>query len=170
MLRVLTVLLLGFAGVFASEDHGGQTDIIPRVVNFLIFAGILYYLIAGFVRNFFAGRRQGIADEFDKIQQRLDEAKQSKEKAASEVEKARITADEIIATARKEAQMMAERIKAGEDQEVRYLARQKEESQQVMRNKMIRTVVEETMSEILESKDLVSENKELIHTLIGKVA
>ena len=61
---------------FASEHAPVaevETDIIQRTVNFLIFAGIVYYLIAEPVKAYFTGRTQGIADELEKVQNRLKE-------------------------------------------------------------------------------------------------
>ena len=53
LVKVASVTLLASAALFASEGSHGQTDIIPRAVNFLIFAALVYYLLADKVKAFF---------------------------------------------------------------------------------------------------------------------
>jgi F-type H+-transporting ATPase subunit b len=80
--KILLPLLFVTASLFASEHAAdGGTDIVQRTVNFVIFAGILWYLLAEPVKNYFGGRSQGIADELQKVQERLRESKQAKEAA-----------------------------------------------------------------------------------------
>lgn len=52
LVKVASVTLLASAALFASEGSHGQTDIIPRAVNFLIFAALVYYLLADKVKAF----------------------------------------------------------------------------------------------------------------------
>ena len=51
------ILLLGLAlvpvALFANEG-AKETDIVQRTVNFIIFAGILWYLLADKIKAFFA--------------------------------------------------------------------------------------------------------------------
>ncbi len=66
------LLLAGVAG--ASEAaHGGidpakVTDLILRTVNFVVFAGILIYLVAKPAKNFFAKRSQDIAQSLEDLE------------------------------------------------------------------------------------------------------
>ena len=76
------VLLLGLAlapvAIFASEG-AVETDIVQRTVNFIIFAAILWYLLADKIKAFFASRTLGIQAELDKVQ---DTLKASQDKVA----------------------------------------------------------------------------------------
>jgi F-type H+-transporting ATPase subunit b len=91
---ILLGLLSGFAMVgaaWASEagghGHGGidpakLPDLLYRTINFVIFAGILYWLAAKPIKNFFAGRKAEISTELQdletekiKVQKALKEAK-----------------------------------------------------------------------------------------------
>ncbi|OQX77833.1 MAG: F0F1 ATP synthase subunit B [Epsilonproteobacteria bacterium 4484_65] len=54
---------------------GRETDFWPRVVNFTIFASLLYYLIASPIKNFFVGRKEGIAGQLKEIEDKLQAAK-----------------------------------------------------------------------------------------------
>ena len=68
------ILLLGLAlapvALFANSQ-GAETDIVQRTVNFLIFAGILWYLLADKIKAFFAERSLSIQAELDKVQDTL---------------------------------------------------------------------------------------------------
>ena len=52
----------------SSAQGSGVTDIIPRTINFLIFAAILYYLIAQPAKEFYLSRKGDIANRLDSIQ------------------------------------------------------------------------------------------------------
>ena len=58
----------------ASEAEHGGTDIVQRTVNFLLFAGLVWYLVGEPVKNYFASRSQGISDELKKVQEKLNES------------------------------------------------------------------------------------------------
>lgn len=78
-LAVLVIVLhLAPSLALASGDaHGGGNQLVDlgfRVVNFLIFAAILYFAAAKPIRNFLNGRIEGIRKE-------LEEAEKSKEDA-----------------------------------------------------------------------------------------
>ncbi len=75
MSRILVLTLMISTYAFASGGaEGAGTDIVQRTVNFLLFAGLIWYLIAEPVKSYFAGRSQGIADELNKVQDRLNES------------------------------------------------------------------------------------------------
>ena len=105
MSKILLPLLFVSASLFASEAAGeGGTDIVQRTVNFVIFAGIIWYLLAEPVKNYFGGRSQGIADELQKVQDRLKESKQAKEAAEAKIVDANKLAEEIVGLTLLEAQ------------------------------------------------------------------
>ncbi len=64
LLMVPALLLAGHADAESSRyfvQTGRETDFWPRVVNFTIFAALLYYLIANPIKSFFKGRSEGIS-------------------------------------------------------------------------------------------------------------
>jgi len=88
------VLLL--AGVAAASEaaggHGGisaekMQDLLWRTVNFVVFAGILIYLVAKPAKNFFAQRSQDVATTLDEMA-----AKQAEFEAAVAAAEARLAA------------------------------------------------------------------------------
>ena len=63
MVPVLALTLLFAVGAQASEGHDAPRwgDFGWRVLNFIIFAGILWYFVGGLARKFFSGRRARIS-------------------------------------------------------------------------------------------------------------
>ncbi|AMK09843.1 F0F1 ATP synthase subunit B [Pseudodesulfovibrio indicus] len=67
---------------FASEGGGGHAvftaanvkDYGLRILNFVIFAGLLYKFAGAKVKDFFVGRRDGIKNDLDDLQARQAEA------------------------------------------------------------------------------------------------
>jgi len=64
---ILFLILILPVVIFASGENGAEhgTDIIPRTINFFIFAGIIYYLAAKPIKDFFTGRSNSIADQLN---------------------------------------------------------------------------------------------------------
>ncbi|WP_200762438.1 F0F1 ATP synthase subunit B [Nitrosophilus alvini] len=162
-------LLLGTAA-FASGGGEGGTDILPRAVNFLIFAGIIYYLLADHVKNFFQGRKASIAAELENVQVKLKEAKEEKKRAEKELENAKKFAEEIIETAKKESVILAEKIRNQFENEIASLEKMHNEQCELEKRKMIRGVVKEVLDELLDEKNLPINEKEFVNLIVKKVA
>ena len=77
------IILLSPLALFAGE---GGTDIIPRTINFLIFAAILYRFVAAPLKNFFKGRRDEIVTTLKSIQEKVEESKKAKAEAQKKLE------------------------------------------------------------------------------------
>jgi F-type H+-transporting ATPase subunit b len=62
--------------VLAEDGHGALRwgDFGWRVLNFILFAGILWYFIGGLAVKYFRGRKQGIKDELDNLETRRRKA------------------------------------------------------------------------------------------------
>ena len=135
LVKVASVTLLASAALFASEGSHGQTDIIPRAVNFLIFAALVYYLLADKVKAFFADRTASIAKKYEEAENKIKETERevitmtenftpakagtqrprlSKEEYAEKM-KAEKEADEKVAKAKAKADKEATRAKAKND-------------------------------------------------------
>ncbi len=103
MSRILVFMLMISTYALASGDaeHAG-TDIVQRTVNFVLFAGLIWYLIAEPVKNYFTGRTQSIADELQKVQDKLNESISLKKEALAKISEAEKFADELAVSSKKE--------------------------------------------------------------------
>jgi len=169
MKHLVLLLLAGLTFLTASE-HGTETDIIPRTVNFLIFAGLVYYLVADVIKNFFKDRQENISSELDKVEEKIKASKKAKEEALQKIEEAKKTAQEIKEITQKEIDLQVKKIEELSVAELAQLDKQKEEVKNVSDNKMVREVVTESLNEVLEINDVAQNKEELIKSLMKKVA
>ena len=83
VLYVVLLICLFATNAFANEAHEPRWgDFAYRVVNFILFFGILWYFVGKLVKKYFKGRRQSIQDTFTN----LDERKIAAQKRLEEVE------------------------------------------------------------------------------------
>ena len=160
------ILLLLFPFVLMAD---GGYDIVPRTINFIIFAGILYYLIANPVKNAYKGRIESIAARLDNIEQKLKESKAKKDDAIKRVEEAKANADSLVETARKEAFLISERIKEETMQEIVNLEKSFQDQKEFEKRRMVKSVVGEILNEIFASDSVKMDQSELINIMLKRV-
>lgn len=160
------ILLLLFPFVLMAD---GGYDIVPRTINFIIFAAILYYLIANPVKNAYKGRIEGIAARLDNIEQKLKESKAKKDDAIKRVEEAKANADGLVETAKKEAFLISERIKEETMQEIVNLEKSFQDQKEFEKRRMVKSVVGEILNEIFASDSVKMDQSELINIMLKRV-
>jgi F-type H+-transporting ATPase subunit b len=166
---VVLLPVLAFASEHAAEAEGA-TDIVPRTINFLIFAAILYYLIADKIKAFFRDRTNGIATQLTQIQEKLESVKTRKEEALKEAEEAKQKAKELVEIAKKEAQMLAEKIELSAKEEAEHLKKALEERMEIEEKKMTKEVVAEVIDEMFQSGKISLSNEDFVKIIKKKVA
>ncbi|MDD3342858.1 MAG: F0F1 ATP synthase subunit B [Sulfurospirillaceae bacterium] len=169
----LKYVLLMFTPVLllASEAGGhGATDIIPRTINFLIFAAILYYLIAEPAKQFYLGRKSNIATKLDSIQVKLRESSNKKESAQQKVEEAKASARVLIETAKKEAILLSEKIAADVSVEIDNLEKAFNDKVSIEKRKMTRSVVSEILDDMFKEGSISLDQNEIVKIVNKKVA
>lgn len=161
------VLLLSPLALFAGE---GSTDIIPRTINFLIFAAILYRYVAGPLKNFFKGRREEIVDTLKSIQDKVEESKKAKAEALKKLEDSKLLAKSIVEDAKNEAELITQKIKNELENELELLDKYHEERCEIERRKMVKTVVAGTVNSLFAENLQTFDNSELVNIVMKKVA
>jgi len=169
--KILLPLLFVSASLFASEHAADAgTDIVQRTVNFVIFAGILWYLLAEPVKNYFGGRSKSIADELQKVQERLRESKQAKEAAEAKISEATNLAEEIMKAASKEGKILNEKILKQCDADIENLQKQSAALMALEQRKMVRQLVDEIMDDVLAQESSALDKEAMAGILMKKVA
>jgi len=172
-MKHIFIMAMIAAVTFASEHTeatGAETDIIQRTVNFLIFAGIVYYLIAEPVKNYFTGRTQGIAGELEKVQTRLKESKAAKEAANAKIDEAKVLAEEIMNSCKKENVIINEKMAAQLEFDLTNLEKQQSDIMGLEKRQMVRSLVEEVLSDALTQDDSVLDKSVFADIILKKVA
>ncbi|HFC03984.1 MAG TPA: F0F1 ATP synthase subunit B [Nitratifractor salsuginis] len=149
---------------------GRSTDFVPRIFNFLIFAALIYYLIADPIRNFFRERREKIASQLTEIENRLQAAKEAKKAAEQTLAESEKKAREILEDARKEAELLSERYRELGSRESAALEHQYRERMEMEERKMQRETIISLLDENISPEDIPLTGSQIIDTLAKKVA
>jgi F-type H+-transporting ATPase subunit b len=161
------VLLLAFVAISSLMASEGETDFLPRLINFIIFAAILYYLLADKAKAFFTSRKEAIANEAQAIQDKLRESKQKKDNLKAEVENAHKKAEDIIKTAKEEAKFIKEKVEKSTSNDIENLNKQFEDFKSSEERKMKREVVKDYMDEV--TTEIHIDSQEAVNIVSKKV-
>ncbi len=177
---IVLALLMVPAIVLASGGHGEESryfaqtgresDFWPRVVNFTIFAALLYYLIASPIKNFFKGRKEGIAGQLKEIEEKLQAAKDEKREAQARLDESVKRAEQIIEDAKKEATVLAEKIRQANENELALMEKQLEEKIALEERKAAREAIDEVLSENITNNDINLNEAKVVEIISKKVA
>ena len=170
MSRILVIMLMISTYALASDAEHAGTDIVQRTVNFLLFAGLVWYLVAEPAKNFFASRSQGIADELKKVQDKLNESITLKKGALSKISEAEKFAEELVVVSKKENKIINDNIMAQCELELESLSKQHESLTEFEQRKMVRNVVEEILNEILTQSSDSFDKEAMANVILKKVA
>ena len=167
------ILLLGLAlapvALFASSE-GAETDIVQRTVNFIIFAGILWYLLADKIKAFFADRTLSIQAELDKVQDTLKASQDKVSEAQKKLEEAKKLASEIVESAKADIDSVKQKVSIAVDADITNLNKNLDEMMKVETSKAKKQVVTEILEQLLNSDNIKLTQDELANIVLKKVA
>ncbi len=172
MSRILVFMLMMSTYALASSgnaEHAG-TDIVQRTVNFLLFAGLIWYLVAEPAKNYFASRSQSIADEMKKVQDKLKESVSLKKDALAKVSAAEKFAEDLVVNSKKENKIINDSIMIQCDTDIEILVKQQAVLIEFEQRKMVRSVVESTLKEVLSQSDDSFDKEAMANVILKKVA
>ena len=164
------ILLLLSPALLLASGGSGETDIVPRAINFIIFASIMYYLLADHVKNAYKGRIAGIADRLNSIQVKVKESVSAKEAAQAKVEEAKANALVLVETSKKEAQLLSVKVANDADVELQNLEKGFKEKTQIEKRRMARGVVANVLDEMFDKDSISIDKEELVKIVMKKVA
>ncbi len=149
---------------------GRESDFFPRVLNFTIFVALLYYLIANPIKDFFKGRSANIAAQLNEIEEKLQAAKNEKKEAQARLKASEKKAEEILADAKAEAVILAEKIALANQNELALLEKQLEEKMNFEERKSAREAIDEVLSENITTDDINLDESKVVEIISKKVA
>ena len=170
MNRILVLILTMSTFALASSAEHASTDIIQRTVNFLLFAGLVWYLVAEPIKEYFSSRTQGISDELKKVQDKLNETISLKKEALSKISEAEKFADELAVSSKKENKIINDNMMTQCDVELEVLTKQNASLIEFEERKMVRNVVENIVNEVLNASDNSFDKKAMANVILKKVA
>ena len=149
---------------------GRETDYWPRVVNFTIFAALMYYLLAGPLKKFFQDRRAGIASSLREIEEKLQAAKDEKKEAQLRLDESDKKAEEIISDAKKEAKLLAKKISESNENDLVLMQKHLEEKMSLEERKGTREMINQVLGENIENDDIMLNESKIVDIISKKVA
>jgi F-type H+-transporting ATPase subunit b len=167
---LLSVAVIAPLSLFATEGAETDYDIIQRTVNFIIFAGILWYLLADKIKAFFAERSLSIQAELDKVQDTLKASEDKVNEAQKQLDEAKKLAAEIVDTAKADIDSVKQKVSIAVDSDIANLEKNLDEMIKVETSKAKKEVVSEVLEELLKSDNIKLSQDELASIVLKKVA
>ena len=167
------ILLLGLALVpvaLLANEGAVETDLIQRTVNFIIFAGILWYLLADKIKAFFAERSLSIQGELDKVQDTLKASQDKVTDAQKKLAEAKKIATEIVEGAKADVDSVKQKVATAVDSDIANLNKNLDEMMKVEISKAKKEVVTQVLEELLSSENIKLTQDELANIVLKKVA
>ncbi len=142
-----------------------QTDIIERSLNFLLFAGILWYFLAKKLRAFLHSKSLEISKRLEGIQAQLKVSKENKKKLLKELEQAKEKAELIISDANKEAYTITQKYELQTKMDVENLIKNSKALMDLEVKKIKRELVESVFKDLRESKKVSFNTQDCVNIL-----
>ncbi len=169
---IATVLVPSLVLASHGEHHVTMfdSDFFYRVLNFAIFAGLIYYLVANPIKSFFVGRSQGIANQLKEIEAKLQASKNERLAAEENLAKAEEKAKEIVADASNEAKVLVAKIAEKNATLLSQLEKQALEKQELETKKAMRSTIDEVLNSGITNDDITLDESKVISLISNKVA
>jgi len=166
---VLPSLVLATTG----EHHAVtmmDSDFKYRVLNFGIFAGLIYYLAANPIKAFFAGRSEDIAKQLAEIEEKLKASKNERLVAEENLVKAEKRAKEIVSDSANEAKVLSSNIAEKNETALVLLEKQLEEKQALETKKATRDTIDSILNGGFDNSDINVDESKVVSLISKKVA
>ena len=169
---ILTILVPSLVLAGHGEHHTTMfnSDFFYRVLNFAIFAGLLYYLAANPIKAFFVGRSEGIAKRLEEIEAKLQASKNERLAAEENLAKAQDKAKELVADATNEAKILATNIAEKNSALLSQLEKQALEKQELETKKAMRSTIDEVLNNGITNDDITIDESKVVSLVSNKVA
>lgn len=170
MNRILVLMLSVSTIALASDAGNGGTDIVQRTVNFVLFAGLIWYLVAEPAKAYFASRSQAIADDLKRVQDKLNESIVLKKEALAKISEAEKFAEELAVSSKKENKIINDNMMVQCDADLEAVAKQHTSLTDFEQRNMVRDVVEDVLRETLNQSGSSFDKEAMANVILKKVA
>ena len=170
MKRILFALSVIVPLTLFASDANVETDIVEWSVNFFIFAGIVYYLLADKLKTFFGDRTKTIQANLDKVQDLLKASEKKISDARLEIESAKKIADELIESANHDTSYIKQKVEADVESEIALISKSYNEKISIEAKKVKQEVVENILNQLLSDDNFNLSQDELSNIILKKVA
>ena len=166
MKRIILLIAIFCFPLFANEDK----DIIPRTVNFLIFAGILWYLLFSLLKNMHEGRIALISKKLEEAQKKLSAAKLKRDEQHKRLDNIKIKGDELVEKAKLWTKSLDKEMKEELEKQQELLEQAFLEQKEYAQSKLKKEIVCEVIDDLFKDENLELKQEELLGLVMKKVA
>ena len=170
---IATVLVPSLVLAGHGEHHDVtmfNSDFFYRVLNFSVFAGLIYYLAANPIKEFFVGRSEGIAAQLEEIEAKLQASKDERATAEENLVKSEDKAKEIISDAGSEAKVLATNIAEKNETALELLEKQSGDKQALESKKATRATIDTLLNDGFGNDDIAVDEAKVVSLISNKVA
>lgn len=163
--------LLFFLPILAFGANSGEAnyDIVARTINFLIFAGILYYFLANPIKNAYKSRIDSIENRLSQNRKKILEAQQKEETARARVVETKETAERFIEAGKIEARQLAAKIEKDTWNTIKTMSESYIEQKEFARRASVKKTVESVIAKAFEDDSIKISEQNLIELISKKV-
>jgi F-type H+-transporting ATPase subunit b len=179
MMRIKNIALIATVLVpsLVLAGHGGHHDVTMfnsdffyRVLNFSVFVGLIYYLAANPIKEFFVGRSEGIAGQLEEIEEKLQASKNERLVAEENLVKAEEKAKDIVSDAGSEAKVLSTNIASKNETALELLEKQAVEKQALASKKATRATIDALLNDGFGNDDIAVDEAKVVSLISNKVA
>lgn len=163
---VLVASLLLAANAWAASAGAGSwaewKDFLWRILNFVLFIGVIYLLAGKRIIGFFSGRSEQIESELKDLKQRRDQAEKKLQQVGQSIASIDQEREEILDKAREQGETIRESIINKARQEAEQITSQAQAKASQELQQMINELQEEMAEKVIDSAE------QLIISKLGK--
>jgi len=170
---IATVLVPSLVLAGHGEHHDVtmfNSDFLYRVLNFSVFAGLIYYLAANPIKAFFVGRTEGIATQLEEIEEKLKASENERLAAEENLVKVEGKAKEIVSDAGSEAKLLSSNIADKNETALELLEKQAIEKQSLESKKATRATIDALLNDGFANDDITIDEAKVVSLISNKVA
>lgn len=168
-MRLLIIVSMCFGCALCADASLSDSDFVERLINFVIFIAILWYLSAEKIKTIFSSRTQEIALSFERVQDQNKVAEKEKEKALKHLSEAEDRANEIIALARREAMFIAQQYREKVDRDIRAISLSFEQTLKQEEKHMLREGIQRVLSQSAQQVKAPNDADFYLKVLSGRI-
>lgn len=162
------ILFLTPIFVLATQD-GQAHDFIPRTINFVIFAAILYFLLAKVAKKAYQDRINLISAKLRNIEKKLKESSYHKENVQKKIEDTKASGLDMIEQAKIDADMLKKQIAQDCNELIASIKKNYEDKKTYEEKKVSLQVTNEILDELFSETSLELKKNDILNIIKKKV-
>ncbi len=165
---VFMFIFVVFIPSYAFCNDFSNTDFIPRVVNFVIFASLTYIVLKPKISKFFSDRIEEIQTRLTQAQYKSDESKRNFLAKKKELSKINDEAIQIVNLAKAQAKQIADKLEKDKAIQKDIQVKNNELKKLSAANKFKREVVSQFLDETIQTDKIGLKDNEISSLLLKK--